>query len=296
MKKPYDYHFLEPILAEFIRENGNWDENILDVPHYAAKEAFDEKVQTLIGQNVLTQQEVDTLITVVNTASVEKMMLIASLQSEASRLNQASPLHFRVEMSTQSKQQRAMDWTILQLEQLGLTGFQPMVVYESFLDVWQGSQLKERLTPYRQCWWCGQLAGPGQFTRTNQKYCHSDDCRERVDSNPQLHVDCCLGEWSLLRRAYREKLRYYGLLSISQAKRKRLIIQSFQDFCQQRSEENLQKPEPILNRLEFGMRQFQRSLNHWLWPLHTEKEKPPIVQSAQEWGNTLLGILQQHSS
>ncbi len=260
----HEYGFLNYVLAEFIRQkSGPANTDGLRPPHIL-REEFNEKLNALVCQGLLSVEEVETLVRPIEKLPYEKLALIASLQTELSGIVHSSPVEFTVNPVSKSQEQRALDWTILHIQQLGLEGLEPQKVYEDSWGDFRTFAVRTILfysEPYCQCYWCGKIDFEGSHpVRKNRKYCHRSDCEERANSNPDAHMGCCSGEWALVRRAFKEKLRSYNNLAISEKERRKKIIKAFESFCKDRFDDNLSQKNDVTNKVLYDMHKFQKAI------------------------------------
>lgn len=294
MVKPEPYSFLNQTLVEFLLEKGASLKEEEPVHSQQKHADFRRKLNLLVQQKLLTQTEVDTLILGVKAMPLDKLMMIAALQTEASGLNQDMSLHFSVAVAPKSPIRRALEWTLLDVDQLGLPGVKPWSVY--IKDFW-GSGNMHRVglgLPmrglYHQCYWCGRLdfdnPYPDSTVKKTQKYCHAPTCIERNNSNPSEHVDCCMGQFSLLRRRYKERFRYQGR-GTTDAQHQQHVINNFKIYCEERFAENLTKAIDPMTELTYKMYHAAQSMRPVL-------ESPSFVEfteSLQSWQSEMQAII-----
>jgi hypothetical protein len=143
------------------------------------------------------------------------------------------PLLFKVE-PTSLNYFDSLDWTIFNIYDLNLPEFE-------FIE---GKFMMVLDMPYRQCRYCGRkdhYYGKDNkkiLFNNKQRYCHAKGCDFTSLSNPELHKQCCYGQWGLIKKSFKQRL-YRNADYMPEAKR------IFIDFCNERLEKNLNQVAKI---------------------------------------------------
>jgi hypothetical protein len=293
-----DYSFLNPVFAKFLLSKGQVLIEETEDPIEKRRKAFQKKLNTLVKKQLLSEAEVKTWVAGLSQLPTEKLYLIAQLQSEFMALRNGPNLRFTVDMTPESPIRRALNWTVIHVLELGLKGLDPWEVYltdflgtENWHIAGQDIPLKGL---YRQCYWCGKLnygiSEPGKTIRKSQKYCHSVDCTKRDLSNPAEHMDCCLGQFGLIRRRYRERFRYQGK-GVSKVQHQQQIKENFLIYCEERFAENLNKEQDTVSELSYDILKAGERFRDAFDPKQVQAFKKFIQMQRKQLQQSLAPIL-----
>lgn len=161
--------------------------------------------------------------------SFEVLKTIADIQSKAIGhrkevlFSDDTPLIFKVEPSSMDYL-NALDWTVINVMELSLPGFEPIDgEYDIPLEI-----------PFQQCRYCGQKdndKGGIPFDK-KRRYCHIKGCKKSAFPNPEEHKRCCVGQWGLLKKTFRQRLYRHADYPPE-------VKRLFEEFCNDRLEKNL---------------------------------------------------------